>query len=486
MRATWLCVISVLTLGAAASPEQVPPSRSTSAAILTLIATARVRPQNVDQTIGAAGSTTVLFDDESLRTTVTVSFPSMAQRDAFSTTFPVLVLQRRDIGGGRWRDVHTFSSTTDTGQKRPDPRTSDPKPTTPVNRKPEPKLGTGRVDAPPALPQDPRKGPQPRTGPPFGTPRTFVPGLSFESPSLNLPVGTVAIRASARRTDGTSLESSPLQTDVRAAPAVLTLLAMGGACVPDPDGNTSHKTLSEARITRDESACAAKGVPSTYLADLTPMSSVNCNDPCNPNCKNFFEHLGLRMLNDRHLANQMNSINNPGTELCRPTLTNPSGIRNHIIFGKWRNTEEEPLCSTPIDFNRIIDNFVNQGGRSLILIGQSHGGAKLAGMVRDHWRWGNALTLELIVLWDASSLESGVRKVGNRPKRVLSFFQYGDVPIQNGTPLDPSEHHDQLEQHDLNKCFSHNAIARSQFVHHRTAEVVGEALQAARDRARRR
>ena len=176
------------------------------------------------------------------------------------------------------------------------------------------------------------------------------------------------------------------------------------------------------------------------------------------------------------------------------------GVRNRIIFGKWRNTEEEPVCGTEIKFNTIIDDFVREGGKSVILIGQSQGGAKLAGMIRDHWRWGNDLTVELIALWDATSFDvangfdtghfgvvsMGVRKVGNKPRKVLNFCQYSNaVPFQNGAPLDPSEAHDDLEEHDLDGCFSHNGIARSQFVHHRTAEVVQEALQAARERARR-
>jgi hypothetical protein len=75
----------------------------------------------------------------------------------------------------------------------------------------------------------------------------------------------------------------------------------------------------------------------------------------------------------------------------------------------------------------------------------------------------------------------GVDRVGSRPRHTLSFFQYSNpVPFQNGAPLqDPSE------QYNLDGCFSHNAIARSQFVHHKTAEAVKQALVALRDRARK-
>jgi hypothetical protein len=39
-------------------------------------------------------------------------------------------------------------------------------------------------------------------------------------------------------------------------------------------------------------------------------------------------------------------------------------VRNRIIFGKWRNTEEEPVCGTELKFNTIIDDFVREGGKS--------------------------------------------------------------------------------------------------------------------------
>jgi hypothetical protein len=76
----------------------------------------------------------------------------------------------------------------------------------------------------------------------------------------------------------------------------------------------------------------------------------------------------------------------------------------------------------------------------------------------------------------------GVRSVGNRPRQTVSFFQYSDwAPFQNGAPLlQPAG----AEQHDLDGCFSHNAIARSQFVHDETAEAVKRALEALRGRAR--
>ena len=173
------------------------------------------------------------------------------------------------------------------------------------------------------------------------------------------------------------------------------------------------------------------------------MASVNCNNPCNAGCTNFMEHLALRLLNDRDLADRFDSIDNRGEELCQ-RRTNPQGIRNRLVFGKWRNTDEEPVCATPIRFNAIIDDFVRDGGQSLILIGQSQGGAKLAGMVRDHWRWGNTLTLELLALWDADLVRRcrsfspgtpligsmGVRRVGEPPAAHAQL-----LPVQQPSPV---------------------------------------------------
>jgi hypothetical protein len=123
-------------------------------------------------------------------------------------------------------------------------------------------------------------------------------------------------------------------------------------------------------------------------------------------------------------------------------------------------------------------------------------------MVRDHWRWADAVSVDLYVSWDASSFTGlptfssstpcrgsllgepctsmGTRSVGSRPKKVLHFFQYHDpIPFQNGAPIQQA-----TEAHDLNVCFSHNAIARSQFVHQKTADAVAAALRGLRDAQR--
>jgi hypothetical protein len=319
---------------------------------------------------------------------------------------------------------------------------------------------------------------------------------TYAAHRLAVPLKTDAIRVAVRRQNG-SLEASPLlRTEAHPAPRVLTLIAMGGSCT-DPDANTSFKDLADARIVRDTAACEQKSVPATFLGDLTPMASVNCNDLCNAGCTNFIEHLALRLLN-ANLANDLQSVNNPGTEFCH-RRTNANGIANKIVIGKWRNTEQEGVCGTSVTFNKLIDTLRDSGNGHVILIGQSQGGAKFADMVRDHWRWADAVSVDLYVSWDASSFTGvptfvsntacrgsllgepctsmGTRSVGSRPKKVLHFFQYHDpIPFQNGAPIAQA-----TEAHDLNVCFSHNAIARSQFVHRTTADAVAATLRAIRD-----
>jgi hypothetical protein len=498
-------LVALLSAGAALAqpkppgipkPPPVPtkPLPKPATVTVALAGNVKLRPQASDRALAASGKT-IFFEDESVRTTVVVHFATMPEHDSFRADFPTLVLQRRE-GSGAWGDFHTFYSPKLSARipniagSRKDPAP----PKQPIAQvKPElPQLDHHPSAPQPEIPQAPGQKPRPKIGPPSDAPppETVVPGLSFDSSSFTLAAGTSALRASARRLDGSSIDSPPLQVEVRKPPAILTLMAQGGACI-DADGNLD----SSGTVTRNDEGCENKHLNGVFLKDLTPKASINCNNFCNPDCTNFFEHLAAEIMDGNGLADHVDFINNPGTELCDAGRDNPGGLHNRIVVGKWRNTEEEgvPGCQTDLQFNDLIDDFKNQGGKSLILIGQSLGGAKLTHMQRDNWRWGN-LNLELLVLWDATSLgedgsmtlndhESyGVRTVGSRAKKVLSFFQYDNgAAFQNGAPLTDR---DDAEQHDYNQCLTHNGIARGQFIHHRTTEVVKEALVAARDRAR--
>jgi len=451
--ATAVVVLAVIP-GAAAARGQVAPDTVG----VELRASALLLPQNEARTLG--GTKTVVFDDERVDLEGAVRAASPA---AFATIASV-TLQRRAAASNTFTDVLTLHD-----------------------------APTARAAASPPAPSSLRKSDA------ASTLRTIVsPVIStYTAQRVALPANTEAIRLAVRRKNG-SVEASPiLLTEVRRAPRVLTLVAMGGSCT-DPDANTTFKNLEEARIVRDASVCQQKSVAATFLGDLTPMASVNCNDLCNSGCTNFIEHLAVRLL-DRNLANELQAINNPGTDFCQHR-TNARGVTNKIVVGKWRNSEQEGVCGTSVTFNKQIDALRDAGsGGHVILIGQSQGGAKFADMVRDHWRWADAVSVDLYVSWDASSFTGlptftsntpcrgsllgepctsmGTRSVGSRPKKVLHFFQYHDpIPFQNGAPIQQA-----TEAHDLNVCFSHNAIARSQFVHHTTADAVAAALRALRD-----
>lgn len=117
------------------------------------------------------------------------------------------------------------------------------------------------------------------------------------------------------------------------------------------------------------------------------------------------------------------------------------------------------------------------------MVGQSHGGAKFAGLTREsdgHWRWGNDLNVELFVSWDSADLFGGVSSVGDRPQTVLAFYQRADIlPMQNGNHIVEA-----TEEHNLTHLFSHNAIPRSQFVHDKTVTFIRDAVSNIRRRQR--
>jgi hypothetical protein len=121
------------------------------------------------------------------------------------------------------------------------------------------------------------------------------------------------------------------------------------------------------------------------------------------------------------------------------------------------------------------------------------------------WRWAIDVEVDLFVTRDITSpgsltyeepqpcrgslppiegLENctsmGVRSAGSRPKTVLNFYQsHNRWPNQNGAPIAEAD-----MEFNLNRCLSHNAIARSQFVHNKTAEAVKNALISLRDASR--
>ena len=304
------------------------------------------------------------------------------------------------------------------------------------------------------------------------------------SGSVRLHAGSTAIRCRLSTFDNRARPTftALLPVDTREAPRILILLSMGGAWTgapPTPPGDpNAQAVLADHGIKLDKARCRLRGISSELIRTLTTNRNVQCNDLCDRDCTNFFEHLGLRLMNDESLASELKSIRASG--YCN-RRTNDEGLANQIILGKWENSELEPVRPAGIrTWEDILDEYRADGGRHVIVVGQSHGCAKFAGMTRDHWRWGNDLTVDLFVSWDGADLAGGVSSVGDVPKTVLAFYQRDDLaPWQNGHHIEQA-----TEEHELTKLFSHNAIARSAFVHDKTATFIRDTISSVRGKAR--
>lgn len=225
-------------------------------------------------------------------------------------------------------------------------------------------------------------------------------------------------------------------------------------------------------------------VDPTLIEELMTDANRQCNDLC-AGCLNFIEHLGLRVLEEEDLASHLDTLRHKEhtseDDFCNPRF-NPFGVSHRVVLGKWENSEHELLRPAPIKtFESILDEFQQDGGGTLLIVAQSLAGAKLAATVKDHWRWGDSIDVALFVAWDATHLGGGINSVGPRPRRVVNFFQaaFRLDYWQTGASIAEAD-----VEHDLTDCFSHNAIARSAFVHQTTYEelraVIAEIRTAAR------
>jgi hypothetical protein len=71
---------------------------------------------------------------------------------------------------------------------------------------------------------------------------------------------------------------------------------MGGAWTgapPIPPGDpNAQAVLADHGIRVDEAQCRLRGISSELIRTLTTNRNVQCNDLCDRDCTNFFEHLG--------------------------------------------------------------------------------------------------------------------------------------------------------------------------------------------------
>ena len=265
---------------------------------------------------------------------------------------------------------------------------------------------------------------------------------------------------------------------VRRAPAILTFIAMGGSSSVGSSSSSSSSSSGDG-ITTDPDQC---DVNKELISELMESNNVQCNDLC-ADCMNFVEHLGLRVLNEEGLADNLKSLRmreGSGPRYCARRY-NSRGIRHRVVLGKWENSEHEPFRPEGIKtFESILDEFQEDGGGSLLIVAQSHAGAKLAATVNDKWRWGGKIDVALFVAWDATHAGGAIHSVGSRPSRVINFFQTANfLYFQNGGRIEEAD-----VEFDLTGCFSHNAIARSVFVHQTTYDELRVAIAKIRTLAR--
>ncbi len=325
------------------------------------------------------------------------------------------------------------------------------------------------------------------------------------SGKARLGIGTTAFRV--RVTEGAfspeTHYSGEYATRVRRSPSILTFIAMGGSSSlgsgsSGPSGGSvesggsgsssssgssgsSSGTSSGEGIEVHEDECS---VDSTLIAELMTNANRQCNDLC-AGCLNFIEHLGLRIMEEEDLCSRLDTLRHKEEtsqdDFCAPRL-NPFGLSHRVILGKWENSEHELLRPAAIKtFESILDEFQQDGGGTLLIVAQSLAGAKLAATVKDHWRWGDSIDVALFVAWDATHVGGAITSVGPRPRRVVNFFQavFRLDWWQVGGPIAEAD-----VEHDLTGCFSHNALARSVFVHQTTYEEVRAVIAEIRTEAR--
>lgn len=326
------------------------------------------------------------------------------------------------------------------------------------------------------------------------------------SGKARLSVGTTAFRVRVTERAFLTTEthsSAEYRTRVRRSPSILTFIAMGGSSSlgsgsSGPSGGSVESGRSGSSSSSDGSRASSRSssgdgievhedqcsVDPTLIEELMTDANRQCNDLC-AGCMNFIEHLGLRVLEEEDLASRLDTLRHKEEtsqeDFCVPRF-NQFGLSHRVVLGKWENSEHELLRPAAIKtFESILDEFQQEGGGILLIVAQSLSGAKLAATVKDHWRWGDSVDVALFVAWDATHLGGAITSVGSRPRRVVNFFQsvFRLDWWQVGGHIAEAD-----VEHDLTGCFSHNALARSAFVHQATYEEVRAVIAEIRTNAR--
>ena len=212
------------------------------------------------------------------------------------------------------------------------------------------------------------------------------------------------------------------------------------------------------RISRNEQKVIVKESPEILTimlhgGSLITDSSAGCKSACN--CQSYLKNLAERLL-ERGIANKIEILsyipclekNNDFEEItkgkikyCERPQLNSTGLKHSIVLGRWDNTTQEDCRNpeTPI-IDNLLDEYQDENKiKYLILLGYSHGGAKIIDTLDKGWRWNN-IEVSLLVLWDAADGDVGGESSieGHLPKRILNFHQSFGMWWGRGSTFNPN------------------------------------------------
>ena len=202
------------------------------------------------------------------------------------------------------------------------------------------------------------------------------------------------------------------------------------------------------------------------------------------NCDRGIRRL-IMDLGDKNIIDKCN-IFSKDTEKDAVGIDNSSNIVAFI--GSWEDSDTTLYTySDEFTWEYILTQYQKYGYKHVIFIGHSHGGKIFHDIVQnykdnDNWKW-DSLNVELFINVDGTGPFGAVDELGDRPKRILNFYQTGgsgnsnndllteiiDFVIswtwfQNGSKIHDVKDKDNNE-FDLTGCVSHVDMDSSKFVH---------------------
>jgi hypothetical protein len=294
---------------------------------------------------------------------------------------------------------------------------------------------------------------------------------------------------------GDPLYSEEFHFTVTTAPAVLICIARGGVMPEDVgaglfnllfgDGASRADALSDLLETivnvsvggwEEEQICSND--ERCTLTDEEP-SYVDCEDDYEPFCQN-----GLTILSDRMLADGLIRMvewyTEDGELYQRDGATR---IRNRVALADFSCSETAMNWFQAWSYQDEIADFFRKGGRNVVLVGHSHGGAEMAHLLATEPLFDSGLKCPLFVALDATDEGGPVQELSDRAEKLLNFYQEANwwIDYQRGSHIDGVADD---EQHDMSGYLKHVTFDRSTFIHERILAVLRDVITSLRDAAR--